>query len=166
MVSPFGSVSSACPPARATVPRFTPSMVNVTNPVGTPDPPPAGAMKAVSVSGWLARFVDRVTRATVSDLWTVWDTDASGSWLPTKLASPLYLAVIVWPPTLRDEVVKTATPLTLSAADPRSVVPSKKSTVPVGTPPPGDTAVTLARNATAWPNADALGDEVSAVVVP
>src|SRR5580704_1183981 len=46
----------------------------------------------------------------------------------------------------------------------RSVPPSVKSTVPVGIPGlPG--AVTAALNVTTWPNADGLGDELTAVAV-
>ena len=55
-----------------------------------------------------------------------------------KFVPPLYTAVIECVPTARDEVVSVATPPE-SVPRPRGVVPSRKLTVPVGTPAGEDT---------------------------
>ena len=49
------------------------------------------------------------------------------------------------------------------AALPSVVVPSRKLTVPVGEPAPGDTAVTVAVKVADWPNT--VGVSVASVVV-
>ena len=48
---------------------------------------------------------------------------------------------------------------------PITVVPSRKFTVPVGVPVPGEATVTVAVKVTAWPGDDGLGDEVRVVLV-
>jgi len=48
---------------------------------------------------------------------------------------------------------------------PRDATPSKNSTIPVGVPDPGATAVTVAVKVTDCPYTDGLRDEVTAVVV-
>jgi hypothetical protein len=45
------------------------------------------------------------------------------------------------------------------------VEPSLKTTLPVGVPPPGDTALTVARKVTVCPKVEGFGDAVSAVDV-
>src|SRR5262245_29092944 len=47
----------------------------------------------------------------------------------------------------------------------RVVAPSLNVTVPVGTPPPGATAVCVAVRVTDWPNTDGLTEEATEVVV-
>ena len=61
------------------------------------------------------------------------------------MTSPLYTAVNECVPTERLDVVRVATPAT-RGAEPMSVAPSKKSTVPVGVPAPGGVADTVAVN--------------------
>ena len=88
--------------------------------------------------------------------------------LVRKLASPEYVALIVWEPAARLVVANVAVP-DASATPPgvRSVlvVVSKKSTVPVGVPEPGALAATVAVNVTACPRFAKPGDAVAAVVV-
>jgi hypothetical protein len=55
-----------------------------------------------------------------------------------KFVPPLYTALIECIPTAKDEVVSVATPPE-SVPGPRGVVPSRKLTVPVGTPAGEDT---------------------------
>ena len=49
---------------------------------------------------------------------------------------------------------------------PRSVVPSKNSTVPIGVPPPVVVSVIVAVNVTDWPKMGVEAGPVSVVVVP
>jgi hypothetical protein len=65
-------------------------------------------------------------------------------------------------PTESDEVVKVALPAARVAV-PRVAAPSRKVTVPVGVPAPGETALTVAVKVTAWPVADGFTDEVTVV---
>ena len=62
-------------------------------------------------------------------------------------------------------MVNVACPEELSEPVPRTVVPSRKVTVPVGTPDPGAFAVTVAVKVTLWPEIDGLADETIVVVV-
>ena len=55
-------------------------------------------------------------------------------------------------PTASVVVAAVATPAPLSAPEPIEVAPSRKVTVPVGTPPPGATAATVDVSAMDWPN--------------
>ena len=57
--------------------------------------------------------------------------------LAAKLESPLYLAVMEWEPTEREETVSGAE-APERFADPSEELPSKKVTVPVGDPPAED----------------------------
>jgi hypothetical protein len=68
--------------------------------------------------------------------------------------------VIRWLPITSDEVVKVPLP-EVRLAVPRVVEPSKKVTVPVGVPTPGEEALTVAVNVTAWLKDDGLSDEVT-----
>ena len=43
--------------------------------------------------------------------------------------------------------------------------PSRNVIVPVGEPAPGETALTIAVNATGWPNVDETGDDVTVIDV-
>ena len=60
---------------------------------------------------------------------------------------PLYEAVRVWLPTPSELTWRVAWPL-LRFAVPMLVTPSKKVTVPVGMPTPGEMALTVAENVT------------------
>ena len=48
----------------------------------------------------------------------------------------------------------------------RAVVPSMNTTLPVGTPTPGLTALTVAVKVTLWPNKEGLVAEVTLVLLP
>ena len=65
-------------------------------------------------------------------------------------------------PTASEEVANVALP-ELKAAVARVAAPSRKVTVPVGVPAPGETALTVAVKVTAWPNTDGFTDEVTVV---
>ena len=67
-------------------------------------------------------------------------------------------------PPERLEEDKVAEPL-LSVPVPKRVVPSKKLTVPVTVPAPGETALTVAVKVTDWPNTEGLVEDVNVVVV-
>jgi hypothetical protein len=79
-----------------------------------------------------------------------------------KLLSPAYETVIVWLPTVRDELAKVALP-ELKLDVPSVATPSKNVTVPVGVPEPGATALTVAVKVTDWPNTEGFTDEVTVV---
>jgi hypothetical protein len=49
--NPLGNVSFAIPLTNPTVPRTTPSITNVTLPVGNPAPGATGSIRAVNVTG-------------------------------------------------------------------------------------------------------------------
>ena len=69
----------------------------------------------------------------------------------------------MWLPKAKEAVVKVAVPLTkLTPPGVRSVLPSMKSTVPVGVPV---LEVMLAVNWTVWPKTAVPGVDVTAVVV-
>ena len=73
------------------------------------------------------------------------DCDNAALVTATKFVSPLYIAVMEWGPSVRDEVVSVATPAE-SVTCPSGVVPSRKLTVPVGVP---TVEIMLAVNVTA-----------------
>src|SRR5437016_3098340 len=77
--------------------------------------------------------------------------------LATKLTLPEYAAVIVCVPTASDDVTNVAVTEVFSAVCPMGVPASLKATVPVGTPAPGATALTVAVNTTGWPHTDGFG---------
>jgi len=85
--------------------------------------------------------------------------------LAVKLPSPLYVAVMVWLPTERAEVLNVAFPLICRVPLPSVVDPSLNVTVPVGVPEPGAVAVTVAVSVTDCPKTDGLTDEMTAVEV-
>jgi hypothetical protein len=78
--------------------------------------------------------------------------------------SPPYRAVIECVPTERLAVENVATPLALSADEPRVVPPSRNVTVPVGVPAPED-GLTVAVNVTCCPRTEGFSEDVSEVVV-
>ena len=57
---------------------------------------------------------------------------------------PAKLAVIVWLPALKFDVLKLAWPVPSTATDPSVVAPSLNVTVPTGVPAPVSAAVTVA----------------------
>ena len=69
-------------------------------------------------------------------------------------------------PTAKEEIVSTARPVASSERVPNGVVPSMKVTLDVGTPLPGELAVTTAVKVTAWPKTAVGADEVIWVAVP
>src|ERR1043166_1915487 len=101
-------------------------------------------------------LVEEVNVAVVSDLLTTWLK--ADDVLVLKLASPLYTAVIEWEVTDKVEEEEVAEPpLRLLVA--REVAPSLKVTVPVGVPPAGETALTVAVIVTDWPKTDGWAEE-------
>ena len=82
--------------------------------------------------------------------------------LGRKLASPLYSAVIACVPVVRDDVLKSATPLASKATGaPRFVPLSLNCTVPVF----AATEVTSALKVTLWFKSDGLTDDDTTVLV-
>ena len=80
------------------------------------------------------------------------------------LASPEYVAVIVWTPSVRSRSVVAAEPfarLTVIGA----AAPSWKVTDPVGTLPTEVVEATIAVKVTYWPGTELLADETSETVV-
>src|SRR5437870_3667076 len=75
------------------------------------------------------------------------------------------MAVIVWLPMLRDEVVNLAWPEPSSVPDPRVVIPSLKVTVPVGVPAAGASDVTVAVKVTDWPKTEVAGEALTVVAL-
>ena len=84
--------------------------------------------------------------------------------LPPKALSPLYTAVMEWgePAEESAAVLTAATPEPFKVALPRLLVPSRKATVPVGSPP---LPLTAAVNVTALPATAGFCDEASAVAL-
>ena len=76
------------------------------------------------------------------------------------------MAMIVWLPTTRVDVVNVATPLPFNEQLPKSVLPmaSRKSTAPVGVPEP-DAALTMAVKVTDCPKTEETANDVRTVVV-
>ena len=70
-----------------------------------------------------------------------------------------------WLPVESAEVVNVACPEPFSVPVPRVVEPSRKLTVPVGMPEPGELAVTVAVSVTDWPEITGLFELETAVAV-
>jgi hypothetical protein len=83
--------------------------------------------------------------------------------LPLKMPSPLYAAVIECGPEVRVEVEKLACPKASKGSVSTTVVPSLKSTVPLGVPILVITLLTVTANVTACPKHDGLAEELSVV---
>jgi hypothetical protein len=139
--------------------------LNVTVPVGVPDPPPAALTVAVNVTVWpdTDGLADDPTTVELLLLFTVCVTALDV--LVVKLLSPPYTAVIECAATLSELVLNVAWP-ELRVPVPMVVAPSLKVTVPLGVPAPAPVGVTVAVNVTDCPNTLGLVELVSAVAVP
>ena len=129
-------------------------------------PPPVALTCAVKVTACpktdgLGAELTAVVVAVSTDCGTA----ESSPLLVWKFVLPLYVPVMVLLPNASEDVVNVATPPdSVTPPGLRSVAPSVKSTVPVGTPGlPG--ALTVAVIVTGWPNADGFGEELTTVVV-
>src|SRR5687767_5802697 len=92
-------------------------------------------------------------------------TDAALETLPMKFELPLYVATIDCGPSGSAVVFNTATPDAFTCAEPSTVVPSVKVTVPSGEWTTGVNELTVAVNVTGWPTAWTDG-AVNTVFVP
>src|SRR2546427_10777663 len=81
--------------------------------------------------------------------------------VPKKFPSPAYSAAMVCVPWDRAEVVKLATPLPRLAGEPSGRPSHLNWTVPVGIPPPGATADSVAVKVRFEPVPDGLAEEVT-----
>lgn len=117
---------------------------------------------AVKVTGWpaVAGFNEEVTVVLVGAMVTLCVSAAEV--LAAKLASPLYVALIVCTPAIRSGMENVACPA-LSVPVPIAAAPSKNVTVPVGVP--GELSVTVAVKVTVWPAVAGFSEEVTAVLV-
>src|SRR5579863_8881735 len=159
-------VRVAVPPASVAPPSGVFPSKNVTVPVGVPFPE-AELTAAVSVT--FCPYDDGSTDEAIAVSVATWPTTwaSAAEVLPAKFASPPYTAVMLWLPIDRNESGRVAWPPPFSVTrEPSWVPPSKKVTVPVGVPAPGDWALTVAVNVTPCPYDDGFTDEVTAVLVP
>jgi hypothetical protein len=90
-------------------------------------------------------------------------TETADEVLVREAAEPVYKAVKLYVPAARDAVDSVATPEGFRAAVPRTVLPFRKVTAPVGMAAPF--ACTVAVRVNAWPTAIALGEAERLVVV-
>ena len=72
---------------------------------------------------------------------------------------------MLWVPRLSDDVAKVAWRAAFSVPVPMSMPPSRNLTVPVGTPAPGETAVTVTVKVIVSPEHAGFIGETSAVLV-
>src|SRR5262245_49932626 len=146
--------SDAVPLFNDTTPREVPPSMNVTEPVGTPTAGGTGLTVAVSVTACpraegLGVEDSAVMVPGTAGALTIWTT--TGDVLTARFTLPLYTAVSEWLPAARLEMVSDALPLT-SVTVPRLEPPSRKLTVPVGTPIAGDRQVPVPLSDTVCPN--------------
>src|SRR2546422_4012720 len=150
----------ADPAVRVTgLPRLAPSTPNCTCPVI--DPAYVEVTVAVKVTPWpdTEGFGEEVTPVEVLALMTTCPP-ARRPVLGLKLDTPRKVAVTVCVPRASALVVTDATPPPARVCGPPMSVPSAANwTVPVGVPPPGAVAVTVAVNVTLWPTMDGLRAE-------
>ena len=159
-------LNEACPAASTATlyAQVVAPSVKVTDPVGEPLVAVVVDVK-VTDCPTVAGFGEPATAVVVlrvAEL-TTCGVPPSSPLLPSQAEVPVKVAVMVCVPTASVEVEKEAWPapstVTLEA---RTVAPSVKVTVPVGTPP---VPATVAVNVTDWPDVDGFGDEVRVVVV-
>src|SRR6516165_5877878 len=145
----------------AAVPSTTLPSLNVTVPVGVPAPGATAATVAVKVTAWpvTAGLTDDPRVSVVAAGLTV--TVAAAEVLAAKPLTPKKEAVSAWVPTNSD-VGRVAWPVPSSGAEPSSVLPSLKKTVPIGVPA-GE--VTVAVSVSICPTTAVASDELSVVVV-
>jgi len=138
--------------------------MKITFPVGVPAPGAVALTTAVNVIAWpdVDGLSDELSVVVVAAWLTVWASAVELA--KAKAASPPYLAVMVWDPTLSPVLVNVATPLAFSVPVPSVVLPSKKVTVPVGVAVAGATALTVAVKRTGWPKTEGLTDEFRTTV--
>ena len=74
--------------------------------------------------------------------------------------------MIVWLPRLNPDVLKETVPPLPSAFCARTVLPSRKVTIPVGTAAPGGIVFTVAVNVTVWPAPEGFGLAARVLVEP
>src|ERR1700674_2513113 len=136
-------VKEAWPAFSVAVPSVAAPSMNVTVPVGVPEPGAFAVTVAVKVAACpnTAGLADAASAVALAAWFTAWLSAADV--LVVKLASPLYTAVMLWLATDRLEVVKEAWPA-FSVAVLSVAAPSRNVTVPVGVPEPGTLAVTVA----------------------
>ena len=148
----------ALPETSVPVPMAAAPSKKVTVPLGVPEPL---LTVAVNVTGFpnTAGFCDEATDMLVAIPLTTWlsTLDVLGS----KVASPWYAAAIECVPTTSDAVEIEALPAASRVPLPMEVVPSKKSTVPVGVPP---VPVTVAVKVTDCPAVEGLSEETKLAV--
>src|SRR5262245_1878461 len=155
-------VNVAAPPVpTATVPRTTLPSLKVTVPVGVPPPGATVATVAVKVTAWpvTAGLTDDFRATVVAAGLTV--TVAAADVLAAKPLTPKKEAVSAWVPTNSD-VGRVALPVASSGAEPSSVSPSRKKTVPIGVPA---WEVTVAVRVSNCPTTAVAVDVLSVVVV-
>src|SRR5262245_11060529 len=145
----------------ATVPRTTLPSWNVTVPVGVPAPGATVDTVAVKVTAWpvTAGLTDDPRVSVVAAGLTV--TVVAAEVLAAKPLTPKKDAVSAWVPTNSD-VGRVARPAVSSGAEPSSVLPSWKKTVPIGVPA-GE--VTVAVSVSNCPTTAVAVDVLSVVVV-
>jgi hypothetical protein len=122
-------VNLAFPPLSCAVPNtFTPTM-NVTGPVGMTVGDLIAAVN-VTASPLLEGFGDDVRPAELVVCFTTWFT--MGDALGPLFSSPKYTVVSGYESLFKFDLFSVATPLTLSIAVPKIVLPDMKLTFPVG----------------------------------
>src|SRR5208282_2589894 len=131
-------LSDPDPPLSVAMPIVVCPSKNVTLPVGVPEPE-ADVTTALNVT--LCPLVTCIAEAETAVVVLVFVAativiDATPDVDPLKFVSPAYTAVMECAPTARLDELNVATPDAFSTAVPICAVPSKKFTLPVGTPDP------------------------------
>ena len=157
----------ALPPLNDTgLPKFEPSILNCTVPLGVPAPGAVAPTVTVKLTFCPKTdgVSDELTMLAVLALFTV--CVKSADVLVRKFPSPLYSAVITCGPTDKEAIVPLlALPPLKLTDEPKSAPSSLNCTVPLGVPDPGAVALIVAVNVTGCPNTDGLKDELTTVVV-
>jgi hypothetical protein len=165
---PAGSAvveNCAIPPESGAVPRSVPPSRNATVPVGV-TVPPSGITAAASVARWPSAvgLLADTTKVNVDCARGRTVIVVGDDVLAAKFGVPSYLAVMAWAPGAVPFTVSAAVPDD-SGAVPIGVAPSKKVTVPVGTPAPGASTPTDAVSRYGCRAATAAADADTVVVV-
>jgi hypothetical protein len=158
-------LNDAEPPVNAAVPNDVTPSKNSTDPVGTPanDTTPA-----LNVTDWPKVGLDGATPndTAVAARSTCW-LNAPDVLFPNDAGTAdTNTAVIECAPPVNVETASCAPPAPFTGTGtPNDVTPSKNSTVPVGTPAAGATALTVAVNNTAFENTDGFNPLATTVAV-